>query len=102
MFRLDYLSCLLTILSTFLVGRKLWFGLALAGVNSVIVCVIGVETSQFGFIPANLFCIGVYACSIRSWRKEGTHEVRTSELKPQLAVSTSRNVEASASLRLTA
>jgi hypothetical protein len=42
-------------------------------VNSVIVCVIGMRTGQLGFIPANLFCIGVYAMSIRSWvRAEGS------------------------------
>lgn len=68
--RLDYLSCLLTILSTILVGRKQWTGLALGGVNSLIVCAIGLRTSQFGFIPANLFCIGIYALSIRSWLKQ--------------------------------
>jgi len=68
--RLDYLSCLLTVLSTILVGRKLWMGLAVAAVNSVLICVIGVRTAQFGFIPANLFCIAVYAVSIRSWRKQ--------------------------------
>ena len=67
MFRLDYLSCLLTVLSTILVGRKRWTGLVVASVNSVIVCVIGLKTGQFGFIPANLFCIGVYAFNIRSW-----------------------------------
>jgi hypothetical protein len=38
-----------------------------ASVNSVIVCVIGLKTGQLGFIPANLFCIAVYALSIRSW-----------------------------------
>jgi hypothetical protein len=38
-----------------------------AGVNSVVICVIGLRTAQFGFIPANLFCIGVYAVSLRSW-----------------------------------
>jgi hypothetical protein len=76
MFRLDYLSCLLTILATILVGRKLWTGLVVSGVNSVIVCVIGVQTSQFGFIPANLFCICIYAVSIRSWLKERTNAQR--------------------------
>ena len=76
MFRLDYLSCLLTILATILVGRKLWTGLVVSGVNSVIVCVIGIQTSQFGFIPANLFCICTYAFSIRSWLKEQTHTQR--------------------------
>jgi hypothetical protein len=70
MFRLDYLSCCLTVLSTVLVGRKQWAGLVVASVNSVIVCVIGMRTDQFGFIPANLFCIAIYAFSIRSWLKE--------------------------------
>lgn len=70
MFRLDYFSCLLTVVSTILVGRKLWVGLVVASINSIIVCVIGFRTNQVGFIPANLFCIAVYALSIRSWRRE--------------------------------
>ncbi len=74
MFRLDTLSCALTVLSTLLVGRKLWTGLVVAGFNSVVICVIGLRTAQFGFIPANLFCIGVYAVSIRSWMRESGRE----------------------------
>jgi hypothetical protein len=70
MFRLDYLSCFLTILATVLVGRKSWTGLLISIVNSLIVCLIGFRTSQFGFIPANLICICVYAFSIRSWLKK--------------------------------
>ena len=78
MFRLDYLSCFLTILATVLVGRKSWTGLLISIVNSLIVCVIGVRTSQFGFIPANLICICVYAFSIRSWHKKThTHRIRS-------------------------
>jgi hypothetical protein len=73
MFHLDYLSCFLTILSTVLLGRKSWTGLLIAIVNSMIVCVIGLRTSQFGFIPANLICICVYAFSIRSWVKKDSH-----------------------------
>jgi len=69
-FHLDYLSCLLSIVSTVLVGRKLWFGLIVAIVNSLIVCVIGFHTLQFGFIPANLFCIGINVFCIRSWLKD--------------------------------
>jgi len=69
-FRLDYLSCVLTVLSTLLVGRKQWTGLLLGGINSLIVCAIGWRTAQFGFIPANLFCIGVYTLSIRAWRRQ--------------------------------
>jgi hypothetical protein len=70
MFRLDTLSCALTVLSTVLVGRKLWTGLVVAGINSVVICVIGLRTAQFGFIPANLFCIAVYVVSLRSWMRE--------------------------------
>jgi hypothetical protein len=69
MFRLDYISCCLTVLATILVGRKQWMGLVLGSINSVIVCIIGMRTSQFGFIPANLFCIGIYGFSVRSWIK---------------------------------
>lgn len=71
MFRLDYLSCCLTVLSTVLVGRKRWTGLLVAVFNSLVICVIGLRTGQLGFIPANLFCIAVYIVSIRSWVKSG-------------------------------
>jgi hypothetical protein len=73
MFHLDYLSCFLTVLATILLARKCWIGLLLAIINSVIVCVIAVHTLQLGFIPANLFCICVYALSMRSWFKQQTH-----------------------------
>jgi hypothetical protein len=76
MFHLDYLSCFFTILATILLARKSWIGLIVAIANSLIVCAIGLRTSQLGFIPANLFCIGVYACSMRSWLKERTHSNR--------------------------
>jgi hypothetical protein len=67
--RLDYLSCVLTVASTILVGRRCWEGWALAGVNSVIICVIGFRTEQLGFIPANLFCMVISAMNLRAWRK---------------------------------
>jgi len=67
--RLDYLSCVLTIMSTVLVGRRCWQGWALATVNGVVMCVIGVRTEQLGFIPANVFCIVVSAINVRAWRK---------------------------------
>ena len=70
MFHLDYLSCFLTVLATILLGRKSWIGLLVAIFNSVIVCAIALRTSQLGFIPANLFCICIYAFSMRSWIKE--------------------------------
>ena len=88
MFRLDTLSSALTVLSTVLVGRKRWTGLLVAGVNSVILCVIGVRTQQFGFIPANLFCIGVSAVCLRSWMRQQ----RTLRREPQSA--TSRGADA--------
>jgi nicotinamide riboside transporter PnuC len=71
-FRLDYLSCVLTIASTVLVGRRYWEGWALSGVNSVVVCVIGFKTAQMGFIPANIFCIVMSAVHLHAWRKTGS------------------------------
>jgi hypothetical protein len=76
MFHLDYLSCFLTVLATILLARKSWIGLLIAIVNSLIVCAIGLRTSQLGFIPANLFSICVYAFSMRPWLKEQTHTNR--------------------------
>jgi hypothetical protein len=69
MFRLDYISCVLTIGSTILVGRKRWEGWLVAGLNSVLICIIAVNTSQTGFIPANLFCLALYAYNVWEWRK---------------------------------
>lgn len=74
MFRLDYLSCILTILSTLLIGKRRWEGWVLAAVNSVVFCFIGWKTAQFGFVPANIFCIGIYAYNLHTWRKTETPE----------------------------
>jgi hypothetical protein len=69
MLKLDYLSCFLTILSTVLVGKKLWQRGVVAGANSII-CVIGMRTAEFGFLPGNLFCIGLYATNLWNGRPE--------------------------------
>ncbi|PYU09963.1 MAG: hypothetical protein DMG37_21845 [Acidobacteria bacterium] len=66
--RLDYISCVLTVLGAILLGKKLWQGWVVAAINSAVVCVIGVRTAQFGFIPANLFCIALYTVNLRTWR----------------------------------
>lgn len=66
--RLDYVSCMLTILGTILLGKKLWQGWVVAAMNSVVVCVIGVRTAQFGFVPANLLCIALYTSNVVTWR----------------------------------
>jgi hypothetical protein len=76
MFHLDYLSCFLTVLATMLLAQKSWIGLLIASVNSLLVCAIALRTSQLGFIPANLFCICIYAFSVRSWFKKQTHTDR--------------------------
>ena len=76
--RLDYISCLLTIASTILIGRRKWQGWIVAGVNSVVICVIGLRTTQLGFIPANLFCIALYAYNLVQWRQV------TASLKPDV------------------
>jgi hypothetical protein len=70
-FRLDYLSCLLTVIATILVGGRKWTGLVVSGVNSLIVCIIGVHTAQYGFIPANVFCICINAFNLKLWLKKG-------------------------------
>ena len=101
MFHLDYLSCFLTVLSTILVTRKSWTGLVVAIGNSLVVSLIGLRTSQFGFIPANLFCICIYACSIRSWLKERTHTNRDQAEQHVVAAHTRLKVEsANASMDL--
>ncbi len=69
MFRLDYLSCILTVSSTILVGKRRWEGWVLAAANSVVICFIGFKTAQIGLIPANVFCIGLYAYNLHVWRK---------------------------------
>jgi hypothetical protein len=61
---------MLTVVSTIMVVRKQWMGLVIAAINCVIVCVIGIRTAQYGFVPANLFCILTYAWSIRSWSRD--------------------------------
>lgn len=66
--RLDYLSCVLTVLGTVLIGRKLWQGWIVAAINSAVVCIIAMRTAQFGLVPANLLCIGLYANNLFTWR----------------------------------
>jgi hypothetical protein len=56
-------------ISTLLVGRKFWQGWIIAGANSALICLIGIRTAQFGFVPANLFCIVLYSYNVRSWKK---------------------------------
>jgi hypothetical protein len=67
--RLDCLSCVLTVFSTILVENRYSTGWVIGAVNSLIICVIGLKTGQPGFIPANLFCIVLYMVSLRTWRK---------------------------------
>ena len=51
-----------------MIGRKQWTGWIIAGVNSIVISVVAVRTSQFGFVPANLFCIALYGLNLRRWR----------------------------------
>ena len=67
-FRLDYFSCILTVLSTILIGRRMWQGWIVASANSAVICVIAVRTAQTGFVPANLFCLALYGYNILKWR----------------------------------
>jgi hypothetical protein len=44
--------------------------------EDTLICANALRTSQLGFIPANLFCICIYAFSMRSWLKEQTYTNR--------------------------
>jgi hypothetical protein len=66
--KLEMLSLVLR-LDCLSLGRRCWEGWVLAAANSLIICVIGLRTAQLGFIPANLFCIVLYAFNLRTWRK---------------------------------
>jgi hypothetical protein len=76
---LDYLSCFLTVVAAVLIGRKMWTGLVVSGVNSLIVGVIGLHTAQYGFIPANVFCICVNAFNPWAWLKVKKSESTTAQ-----------------------
>jgi hypothetical protein len=78
---LDYISCALTLLSTYLVGKHKWQGWIVAGANSAIICVIGIRTSQFGFVPANLFCLGMYGYNVVHWRVSPGSSLPTTQPK---------------------
>jgi hypothetical protein len=67
---MDYLSCILTLVSTALVGKKRWQGFAIASVNSALICILARDAKQWGLIPANVFCMALYAKNIKQWRKE--------------------------------
>jgi hypothetical protein len=99
-FRLDYLSCFLTVVATILVGRKMWTGLIVSGVNSLIVCVIGLHTSQYGFIPANVFCICINAFNLRAWlRVQKDPSESTTEASSELVAGCKRRLISSFRIR---
>ena len=77
MFRLDYISCVLTIGSTILVRKKRWEGWIVAGLNSILICIIAVNTAQLGLIPANLFCLALYTYNVSQWRRASVNEPNT-------------------------
>jgi hypothetical protein len=82
---LDYLSCLLTIASTVMVGRRMWQGWLVAGANSAIIIAIGIHTGQWGFVPANVFCIAIYLFNVRNWRQESPSAPSSGSLNGQAA-----------------
>lgn len=86
MLRLDYLSCVLTIASTVMVGRRQWQGWVLAGANSAIISVIGMETGQWGFVPANVFCIAIYLYNIRKWREPESETVQSPSVRMSVSL----------------
>jgi len=94
MFRLDYISCVLTIIAAILLGQKRWQGWLVAGVNSILICDIAVNTAQLGFIPANVFCVALYAYYIVGWRKQVKAHRELNRLNPNVGShATPRHVE---------
>jgi hypothetical protein len=94
MFRLDYISCVLTVSAAILLGQKRWQGWLVAGINSILVCDIAVNTSQTGFIPANVFCVALYAYNILGWRKQiKAHRVLERVNSSVDAAATTREIE---------
>jgi len=92
MFRLDYISCVLTVIAAILLGQKRWQGWLVAGINSVLICDIAVNTSQTGFIPANVFCVALYAYNILGWRRQ----IKAHRMLERVSI---RNVDAAATTR---
>jgi len=88
---LDFISCLLTIISTVLVGKRLWQGWIMAGLNSMIICLIGFQTRQWGLILANIFCLAIYAYNIGKWRDP---QRVASTVKSLMAASIATDVQA--------
>jgi hypothetical protein len=88
MFHLDYVSCLLTVASTVMVGKRLWQGWIVAALNSIVISLIGFHTGQWGFIPANVFCLLIYTYNMRKWRE------------PQVAPASAESPTQAASVRL--
>ncbi len=65
MFRLDYISCLLTVASTVLVGRRMWQGLIIAGVNSLIICCDRPANRATRIHPGKpVLCLAIYVYNI--------------------------------------
>src|SRR3569832_2529804 len=62
----------------------MWQGSIVAATNSAIICIIGVRTAQTGFIPANLFCLAIYAYNVA---KRKSHDAEATS-SPSLASDT--------------
>jgi hypothetical protein len=92
MLHLDYVSCLLTVASTVMVGKRLWQGWIVAALNSMVICVIGIHTGQWGFVPANIFCLLIYIYNLHNWRQPQLAPAATQS--PTQAVSVTLDTQA--------
>jgi hypothetical protein len=97
MLHLDYVSCLLTVASTVMVGKRLWQGWILAAFNSIVISFIGFHTGQWGFIPANIFCLLIYCYNVRQWREP---QVSPAIVSPAATASPGQSPSQAASVRL--
>jgi hypothetical protein len=60
----------------------MWQGWLVAGANSLIICMIGFNTGQWGFVPANIFCLALYFYNLRNWRTPASAVTRAGHAAP--------------------
>ncbi len=86
MLHLDSFSCVLTVLSTLMIGRRWWQGWIVAAANSLLICAIALRAAQPGFIVANIFCLGIYGYNLFKWRTDEQPARRSSSARQRVRV----------------
>src|SRR5258708_384647 len=67
---LPLLTSVLSIATIVGVGRRQWWGQLFGVANCVVFMVIALH-GQWGYIPSNLICLGLYLSNARDWKRHG-------------------------------